>query len=454
MKHVLALALLAACGNDLHHTVDALPADAPGDTLVPSGNDPPANAVKLAVRRGTGAVPDVAVYFQDPSSAVIEQALTNESGLAWALMPDGGFVTAVEHVGDGLDEITTFSAVAPADALRLDFMDPGQRKEWPIKLSFPFDAGGTAASYLVHTSCNSETIGLATPIPVAADDNQITLSGCDDGFADFAIESFDVDGNSTGRALYAAAVALPAPQPPTGAGTTFVPLQLTGAFNALEVHTLDYVNVSEAVGSLGILHGISADRRTYEVTDSKPRAGASISTTISVPAGAMTMLTATVGYPASSAANDQQLLLDWGPASTAYTLDAAQSYLPGYNTAPSYDVASRTVTWVEGTAPIQPDLVRARIHVYRDDIPSGRSWGWRIVAPRTATAAVAFPQLPILGFDFNPADGDVVGVDELTNVKLPGGYATWRARAFTDVTRAVSGSSGKIFVETLYVPEL
>jgi hypothetical protein len=147
-------------------------------------------------------------------------------------------------------------------------------------------------------------------------------------------------------------------------------------------------------------------------------------------------------------------VFDWGPASTSYTLDVSQSVLPGYDTAPVYDPATRAITWVESTAPIQPDLVRARIHIFRDEFPTGRSWGWRIVAPRAAGSTVVYPQLPVVGFDFNPHDGDTVGVDELTNVKLPGGYAAWRATAFTNIARAVTGASGKIFVETLYSPEL
>jgi hypothetical protein len=455
MKRLVTIALVAACSKDLHHTVDALPGDAPGDTLVPSGNDPPAGAVTLTVKRGNATVPNVAVFFQDPASTLIEQKLTNESGLAFALMPGGGFVTAVEHVGQGLDEITTFASVAPSDALRLDFMDPGQRKEWPIQLSFSADTGGTATSYVVRTSCSSETFS-AKPVPVAADDNQVTLSGCDDGLVDFAIESFDVDGVPTGRALYEAAVMLPAPLPPTDAGTAFAPLTLSATFAPVETHTIDYVNVPTSLSAVAVMQAISAERRTYEVTNSAPRSTSSTTTSMSLvlPAGATTQLTATVGYPSSSTAKSQYQVFDWGPASTAYSLDVSQSILPGYIAGPVYDPASRAITWTEGTAVVQPDLVRARIHVHRDAFPEGSSWGWRIVAPRSAAATVVYPQLPNVGFDFNPQDGDVYGVDELTNVKLPGGYAAWRPRAFLDFAHAVTGPSGSIYVETLYSPEL
>lgn len=456
MKRVVAIALvslLAACGKDLHHTVDALPADAPADTLGTSTDDAPPGAVKLTVKRGTANVPDVAVYFQDPSSTLIEQKLTNENGLAWALMPEGGFVTAVEHVGAGLEEISTFAAVAPGDALRLDFMNPGQTKEWPIQLGFTADSAG-ATSYVVRTSCSSEAMGVMNPAPSSSTENNFTLSGCDDGIADFAIESYDVDGITTGRALYVPSVTLPAPLPPVNGDTAFATLQLPGDFAGVELHTIDYVNVPDTVGALGVLQGISATRRAYDVTTSAPRTTSTVSMSVSVPAGAATQLTAMVVYPASSTANGQQMVFDWGASTAAYTLDLDQSSLPAYESSPSYASATRTITWTESAAPVQPDLVRARIHVHRDGFPSGRSWGWRIVAPRSAAATVVYPQLPIVDFDFNPKDGDAVGVDELTTMKLPGGYAAWRPTAFVDVARGVSGASGKLFVETLYVPEL
>lgn len=454
MKRVVAIvALLGACGKELHHTVDALPPDAPGDTLVPSTNDAPPDAVKLTVKRGTATVPNVSVYFQDPSSTLIEQKLTNENGLAWALMPDGGFVSAIEHVGGGLDEITTFAAVAPADALQLDFMAAGQTKEWPIHLGFAADAAG-AASYVVRSSCSSEAMGVANPAPASSTENNFTLSGCDDGIADFAIESYDAEGIATGRALYVPSVTLPTPLPPVNGETVFATLQLAGDFAGVESHTIDYVNVPETVGALGVLQGISATRRAYDVTTSAPRTTSTVSMSVAVPSGAATQLTAMVVYPAASTAKGQQMVFDWGATTAAYTLDLGQSYLPGYESSPTYAPATRTITWTESAAPVQPDLVRARIHIHRDGFPSGRSWGWRIVAPRSSAATVEYPMLPIVDFDFNPNDGDTYGVDELTNVKAPGGYAAWRPTAFVDVARAVSGASGKIFVETLYVPEL
>jgi hypothetical protein len=306
-----------------------------------------------------------------------------------------------------------------------------------------------AASYTVRTSCSSETMAIINPIPVASDENKFTLSGCDDGIADFAIASYDDDGNPTGRALYVPAVTLP----PAAAGT-FPAVQLAGDFVMMEPHTLQYTNVPATLSAISALQGISATRRAFDVTVSESRVSSTVSMGVSVPVGASTQITVSIGYPASSTEKGQQMVFDWGAASAAYTLDYATASLPRYETSPAYDPATRTVTWTEGSAPMQPDLVRARIHAYRDDIPASHSWGWRIVAPRSSATSVTYPQLPIVDFDFNPKDGDIVGVDELTNVKLPGGYAALRPRAFGDIKGAVSGASGKIFIEALYFPEL
>ncbi len=449
MKRIVLVALGTACGNDLHHTVDAPPADMTGDTLATSTDDGPPGAVKLTVMRGTTKVSNVAVYFQDPSSTLIEQKLTNENGIAWALMPSGGFVSAIEHVGGGLEEISTFAAVAPADLLRLDFMNPGQTKEWRIQLSFAADAAG-AAYYTVRTSCNADAFSVTQPAPASAGENTGTLSGCDDGVADFVIQSFDVEGNSTGRALYAGTV----PLPTAGTPGAFAALALPGDFANMEPHTIDYVNVPDTLSAIGVLQGISATRRAYEVTTSGERTSSTISLAVNMPSGSATQITSMTGFPAATTEIGQQLVYDWGASTAAYSLDVAAASLPRYLTAPAYDPAARTITWTEAAASAQPNVVRARIHVHRDDIPTGRSWGWRIIAPRSTTASVAYPQLPIVDFDFNPKDGDTVGVDELTNAQLPAGYAAWRQTGFVDIAKAISGSSGRIAIETLYVPEL
>lgn len=448
------LVAFAACGNDgLHHTVDALPADVAIDQVTPNNDDPPAGAVTLTITRNSAAVANVAVFFQDPSSTLIEQTLTNEGGLAWALMPDGGFVTAIEKRGDGLYELSTFAGAAAGDALQLAFAASAGQKSWPFKLAFSPSTNGM--HYQVRTSCSDEAFGIDDPASTAPDTNIVSLSGCDDGIADFVVTALDMDGLPTGDALVAEAVTLPAP--PNGGMADASPpqyntLTLPGTFLPVETHTLSYSNLGAELDSLTVYQAISATRRAYSAADIAPRAGTTASATLQIPAGATTMLTVTTANSAGQ--KGQQSLYEWGAASTTYTLDAATGLsLPSYSAYPTFDPATRTIAWSETGGSAQPDAVRARIHAYRDDIPAGTSWGWRIIAPRTG-ASVTLPQLPVLGFDFNAHDTDTVGVDELTTLRLPGGYAAWRARGFTDVTRAVSGPSGSITQQTLYFEQL
>jgi hypothetical protein len=114
----------------------------------------------------------------------------------------------------------------------------------------------------------------------------------------------------------------------------------------------------------------------------------------------------------------------------------------------AYDLAARTVSWSEGATGAAPaDLVRVAITGFRDDIPEGRAWRWKLSAPRTTTT-VAFPILPSDGFDFNPAAGDTIAVSDIALAKLPGGYGrAVRERGFDDFKRFVAGASGRIVVE-------
>src|SRR4029079_3027308 len=131
----------------------------------------------------------------------------------------------------------------------------------------------------------------------------------------------------------------------------------------------------------------------------------------------------------------------------------AAAMLPAYNTPPAYDAAARAVTWSERPAAVAADVVRTRLSMYRDDIPAGRAWTWRMIAPRSATRVV-YPQLPSFGFDFTPSGTDTIVIDELTTASVPGGYAAVRADGFGDLTHAVMSAPGRMVVELLAPPQL
>lgn len=446
-RRLAAMLVLVGCGRDLHHTIDGGPIDAPPDIPV-SSNDPPASAVKLRVIRNGQPVNGVTAWFQSDlaASTVVASAQTNEQGLAWAELPTGGYVTAIERGVDGIDEVTTFAGVQPADDLRLVLAPTGDPTFHWFRLVIPQDSGAT--SYVVDHSCAGEPIGVDATL--AAD---VALSGCD-ATVDFVISSL-TDGVPTGRALYAGAQTLPAPPAPEPNDAMPPPLgmlTLTGTYQALETHTLSYANVPATLFGVHAYQALSAERRAFEAGEFGAVADNAATVQLAMPVSTATLLTVTTGYP-TSGEHGQPLVFDWGVSSATSNLDVGAALLPAYASAPTFDSASRTITWTERTATTQPDLVRARIHVFRDDIPQGRSWGWRIVAPR-AGAAVTYPELPVVDFDYNPGATDTAGVGELTVAKLPGGFAAWRQTAFADFTRAVTGTSGRIVLQTRYVEEL
>lgn len=425
MKRAALALLLIGCKADLHHTVDAGPLDASVDSLSAQDGDPPPGAVKLKVTSIGQPVSNIAVYFQAADSSLIAATLTNANGFAWATMPAGGFVTAVEHQGNGLEALTTFSGVMSTDSLTLDLSPTGATTNQPLQLTVP--SMTNAMTYAIHTPCGETAMSSTS--------ESIQLVGCGP-MADLVIVPQDTDGLPLG-ALYVPGVDLA-----TGTKT------VTGSYASFTTEALSYTNVPSTVTFVGVYEALSANHRAFSVTDGATPSGGAANTSIKMPPSTGTELTATTLYPASGE-HGEQSIYNWHPASASYDLDLATVMLPAFAAAPTYTPASRTISWSERTPGQTPDVVRARIHVYRDAIPSGRVWSWRIAAPRTETT-ITYPKLPVIDFDFNPTAGDTFTVDELTTLALPGGFAGFRSQAFSDARSAISGTLGRIVEQDLY----
>ena len=164
-----------------------------------------------------------------------------------------------------------------------------------------------------------------------------------------------------------------------------------------------------------------------------------------MPASAASELTVATEFPTTGVG--RETFYDWHAPTTMFSLDIATAQVPRYATSPV--LAGSTLTWSETGSGVAPDLVRATIHAYRDGFPQGRTWHWKIAAPRTATT-IKFPTLPVGDYDFNVKDTDSVGVDELETISLPGGYVP--ARAFAPV--ATTTASGRVVVQSLYFESL
>jgi hypothetical protein len=424
MRGLTYAALLVGCGNTVHHGVDAPPADVSTDTIGPVTGEPPPNAVKLTITRGGAPVMGMAVVFQAADSSLVRASLTSDTGVAWAELASGGFVTALDHVGAGLDELTTFSAVQPADALTLDLDPSGRKDEWPVTISIPADAG--AYAYEVFTTCGG---------PIGGDPNAAVtavLVGCG-GVADAVVVAED-DANNPLRAFFVNAVTLPEP--------LATDVALTGSYAALVPTTFSYSNVPAAITFVGTFHAFASVRgRVYERTAGEAVSGGGAQTSIAVPAANAPALVATSLY---SQEVGTQTIVEARATTRPYALDVGASLLPRFATTPSYDAGS--VTWTETAGPVQPAVVRARISVHRDAVPAGRVWGWRIVAPRTGTR-VTYPVLPSFGFDFNPAASDIVSISELTTSSIP--YAAARPVGFGQLTNLVIGTTERHVIQIL-----
>lgn len=434
MKRLALLVALTACGRELHETVDAaivVEPDAPE-----TNGEPPASAVTLTITRLGVPVQGVVVVFQDPSSAVIATGKTDLAGRAWADMPAGGVVTAVEKTGMTTDELTTFATVASGDALRLDHtpLSPSTDRTLAFNL---LTLDGAADGYTILTSCGSGTAD-------AAGDGLVEITDCGPS-TDLVVLS-TLNGLPTGRGFHRALLGLP------GDGEV---IDLTTAFTAFTDVQLTYQNVPAEVQSIVGQQVLSASGRSYAASESAVPAGGSASIALAIPPTETPLLTKVVTettlYPTAGELGQQQLF-SWAPPAPSVAMDLAASLLPAFASAPTFNTGSSSVTWSERTGGTDPDLVRAAISVHRDDIPEGHAWTWRIAGARGTATAIAFPTLPkLMGFEFMPTDGDTIVVNELTTARLPApGFAPFRTNVFAPLSTLVNETGGTMVVQRLY----
>jgi hypothetical protein len=427
MKRALVL-LLAACGGSDHHTTDAAPIDGIGDALPTSGDGAP-GGVQLHVTQGGQPVAQVATFFLGADDRVVAAVQTNGAGIAAAMLT-GGTVTAVLHEGSGLERLWTFTDVQPGDMLELALDPIGPPTDANVTLSAP--ASSAAYNYGLFSGCGDRANSLDGTFV-------FTPHGCN-GTADFVVTAND-DLDVPQSALIAQNVSL------TGSPA------LAGTYLPVVIPAFSYSSVDSTVMSLDTrvqllgIHGV-----LYAADDAQPASNGAVTTHVRLPdttGQGMSADVVTQLFPAATEIG-QQTIHDVVDPSAPYSLGLAAAMLPRYTSAPTYDVASRTLSWGEAPSSTEATLVRTTFHAYRDAIPSGRSWSWQIVAAKTATH-VTFPALPALdGFNFVPAAGDTVGVDELTTANLP--YAALRTYAFAAPAGAFT--SGRVVIETLYSPPM
>jgi hypothetical protein len=433
----LAIAgLLAACSG--HHapfpnaTIDG----PPPDEFSPVGADAMPGAVTITVTVNGVPAANVAVYFQDHASQVVLAAATDAQGTAGALVPAGGFVTVFEPAGtSGATRLVTFAATSPGDHLHLDLGTSDPNLPTTFKLQVPAMAG--AVGYQLYSSCGQAGVAATTA-------TSVTLDGCN-GSADMVVVAYDDTSAPIGNVYFSS---VPVFDDSTRA--------LSGTYTTpLPTASYTYSDVPASITDVRSYARIFTSRGAiYDSSAASAVAGAMASNTLVLPQTTMTsQLVVSDAMPAASE-HGEQLVYDWSASSSTYSLDLASALLPAYDNAPTYDAAAHRVIWTERTGAVTPDLVRTTVNVYRDAFPQGTAWSWSIVAPRASSSSVTFPTLPADSFDYNPQSSDTVTVSELLSAHVPGGYDTFRAHGFSDVTGLVTGDSGRIVVELLYSPPL
>jgi hypothetical protein len=441
---------LGGCGgcND-SNSAGRLPDAPPG----PAADAMPPDAVSLAVlNHGVPAV-GVAVYFLNADGSVAKAAVTDGNGIATAVITAGGSVTAIRPFTTppppagkfAPDELRTFLGVKPGDHLVLS-----RAAVDTVTVTFDGaapDGGDFNTSYQVLTTCGggANTLdpggsgnGSGSPDPGAT----LDLQNCH-GAADIAVMASG-GGLDAPQGLYHANATLPP------GGQVMVSLR-DDAYADLADFTFTYTNTPDA--TITMLHSpvlTNGFLGPYSATaDSTTDNSATISE-VAVPA-TMEVI------DSSLTLNNLHEVVDWGPYSTAYTLDMSNVLLREVTGGPTFDVATGKISWTEATGGVTPSLTVAGILVRRTE-PALAKWHWEIAAPYSANGIV-LPHLPADVFDWAPGATDDVTLDPIQNVQVTGGYDAVRSHIL-DVhdelgpTGYVIGNAGRAVIATSVVQPL
>lgn len=418
----LGVLLLAACGDDdpVRH-LDGGPIDSPVEIDAPAGQP-----VTLTVTvNGTPQV-GVKVYFQGTDSSLISNTLTDATGVASAVMPNGGFVTAVDPYlvpeGGGPSEshdLYTFSGVKPGDHLKLKDSFTATTQ---VAVTVPLDGDANVTEYLVSTPCDddvyiSDGTGAQPQVTLFLDASCATTT-------DFIVASRDA-AHEIVHWFYVPNQAVAAT------------LDLTGTYAAPTAKTYTYTN-ADAIGFVQIEQQfVSARGAVIDLGGTAIGKGPPYSGVIQTPNFA-DAIDVVMGMAPGGPETVHQFV-DWGPFSATYTTDVGARILPDLSGA-TIDTTAHALTWTENGGAATPDFALAYVGASR----TGFGFGWQIVAPHTS-ASIAFPTLPTDIGDFTIAETDSSFIEGTVLGKVPGGYDAIRADLFStqgpqDLVTSAAGS--------------
>jgi len=118
---------------------------------------PPTGPVTVTVRDVLGPRAGVRIVFQAADSSLVADSTTDAAGKASAMVPPGGFVTAVEAFGPGQGTLRTIAGVQPGDQLLVQLVPPGPPVT-QLMLTLPRDPTAGVNGYAIASRLGSLTL--------------------------------------------------------------------------------------------------------------------------------------------------------------------------------------------------------------------------------------------------------------------------------------------------------
>lgn len=398
---------VAACGGGENRKVDAGVTPDQQDIDAPTAGDP----VEITVTSAGVGIEGVRVHFQGPDSSVISTTMTDATGKASALMPNGGYVTAINpfaSTGGTFVDIRTFAGVEPGDDLVLKDSLGGQVTD--VLVTFPTDNDNTVTQYVVFSPCDTASI---TQSGSGASVSLGLYGACLTG-TDLLVASANANDEIV-HWLF-----LPNVTPVNDAidlsSMTLTQTPVTKTYTINNIVSSSRYDVRQ---ELWTAKGLVFEGETFTN-------GPSGAPTLTVPnvSGAVDVV---IGETEVSNGLGGHVLVNWGAPSTAITVDVAPRLLAEVTDLPTFDATTHKVAWQQAATGQTPDFAISYTHASR----SALFIEWSLIAPYTAGSA-QFPTLPPEGsLDYNFLPTDTIGVDFLIFGKVPGGYDAVRETILT-----------------------
>lgn len=436
MKKLLCLLPLMACGDDGGFIpVDAPPGDDSQVTPDAPIDAPTTGTVTVTIRDEGAPVEGIDVFFQNPDGSLAGKVPTNASGVASTTMDTGGSVTvlnpfqpATPAFGRPPNTLKTWLGVKPGDQLVID--EGGSDSSVTMIVTLPANSSVSYAE--LYATCGNDYIEGTEDI--------VSLYGCG-ATTDLVVIAYDEAEAPLGYFYKPGVTLVDEGELDLSAETYAAVPDATYTLSGFPAEITDVYADNGLLTSLGQLVETSFDT---ELT-----AGGA---TVMEPRPLVTPTTSVLELELDP---PQQLgyhmLVSWQPTAATQTFDATGKLLPTFTAGPTYDAATRQVSWtMAGTG--QPDFVQFAFYANRSE-PASLSWEWQVVAPYGTS--LTLPDVPTELAEFVPLADDNFNPDTLGAIRMPGGYDAARPLIFaSNDGPPVTGTSGDISAVLWYEPRL